>query len=783
MTSRAGGGKAWTAGALAVSMIFGGTSFIPGMPGVPAASAAVAGAELTKQQALDRLYRLLPAVSQAVEEEIEYDDGRSDWGNGRPTWSAYWSLVDGGWAMADVDASTGELLLYSYASAMSEEQVYAFHALSREEALEAAEAFLKEAIPSFEGERATLLEDDYGQVVPSLFGPISYSFWLEGTEGGLPAPFKSYRIDVSGSGEVTGFVNDTAAPKTVPAPTPSISKAEATNLVLERMHLDLTYIDMSQYGEEPDWMLAWVPTSSSGTIDAKTGASLGYDGAPIEDAAQAYASVPKAVPGKSFQPYRPASGQITAAQAKAAVARVADVPEHYELVYETLNDESYYGVTTWSLLWEAAEERSVTESPIVPKELESGDAYDDYTDYDYSYPPSVSAVVHAETGQILELRVDEGSEGTTVAAAASASAALSEQEAIRLANAFVNRLSPSASTSLRRLAGAEFYNEADGSTSVQYRPFVNGYPVDSLVSIELTAEGKLRSYYAASVDLPNASAEPITPLVSEAEARRYYEERLELTLQYSLFHEDVSASDATSSKAVLVYEAGWSQEADYALYDAVTGELRSFAYAPMAEEDAGDAAAPVDIQGHVNEEALRLLLRHGVIAPEDGRLRPDEPLTRQDWAIWTAKAKYPDLSYSGYYDAEGMAYDDVPFDGELADALQVQEQSGWLVRPASGKFEPARVLTREELAPWIARMLNYDRLAALLTDDAQLKTLTDFASIADPGAAAITMKLGLLPATTRRWKPDAEVTRGEAAAALAKMAELQGTLDQPIGLE
>ncbi len=71
--------------------------------------------------------------------------------------------------------------------------------------------------------------------------------------------------------------------------------------------------------------------------------------------------------------------------------------------------------------------------------------------------------------------------------------------------------------------------------------------------------------------------------------------------------------------------------------------------APSGAGDAGDIPpAFTDTSKHWGRDYIDALLQAGIVAvPRDGRFRPDEPVTRLDFAVWVAKAMELDVAGAG----------------------------------------------------------------------------------------------------------------------------------------
>ncbi|HEY8450012.1 MAG TPA: S-layer homology domain-containing protein [Bacillota bacterium] len=111
----------------------------------------------------------------------------------------------------------------------------------------------------------------------------------------------------------------------------------------------------------------------------------------------------------------------------------------------------------------------------------------------------------------------------------------------------------------------------------------------------------------------------------------------------------------------------------------------------------------VDIRGHWAESFVRTLLYSGVVASgSDGRFRPDEPVTRLDFAAWVAAAM--ELTPAAEpAEAPFSDWDQIP--AELQGRILAAVRAGLIQGYPDGSFRPSSPLTRAELGVIFGRAL------------------------------------------------------------------------------
>ena len=170
---------------------------------------------------------------------------------------------------------------------------------------------------------------------------------------------------------------------------------------------------------------------------------------------------------------------------------------------------------------------------------------------------------------------------------------------------------------------------------------------------------------------------------------------------------------------------------------------------------------------HWAYDALEFCLKHGYLSyEEDGRVRPNKPITRGEFVTSLAKFCGVDGSYK-YYEYTG--YRDISADSPLAPYVKWARDAG-LMDGSNGSFLPDDRLTREQMATVIARYLTALGLASLETAQTSYKDDARISAWAKAGVALCTQE-GILQGASGAFLPKGKLTRAQTAAILYRLSE------------
>ncbi|MCM3787181.1 S-layer homology domain-containing protein [Domibacillus indicus] len=188
-----------------------------------------------------------------------------------------------------------------------------------------------------------------------------------------------------------------------------------------------------------------------------------------------------------------------------------------------------------------------------------------------------------------------------------------------------------------------------------------------------------------------------------------------------------------------------------------------FPLVPLSENNAEAA-------GDSLGRELSAVIEAGIMSGyEDGSYKPDNSVTREEFATFLARAlQLP----------EGPErFKDVPASAKLAPYVNAAAAAGIINGGSDGNFSPKATITRQDMALMISNALNY-----LRKDAAYVKpSFTDIDNISSAYRVAIgkSVSLGIISGyTDGRFGPLDNARRGQAAAFIYRM--LEGNLPEPI---
>lgn len=257
-----------------------------------------------------------------------------------------------------------------------------------------------------------------------------------------------------------------------------------------------------------------------------------------------------------------------------------------------------------------------------------------------------------------------------------------------------------------------------------------------------------------NVDFPDSAG-----VMDQAAAAGRYLHEAPLTVSYTQLRSHDPWSNFEDAKIYLVYHLA---ERKFNMLDAFSGQPLDYEGEVVSKP--GEARF-TDLDGHPAREAVELLARSGIIAPGDGKFRPDDAVTQAELITMLVKSgSYPgELSrtvssggqepwYQPYYNRAGQM-----------GIIQFGEQP-----------EPDQAVTREYLARVTIHAMGFYRVAKL--GDLFVLNFSDAGEISEHlrGHAAISVGLGLIEPVEGRFNPKTVVTRGEAAITLLRVLQSEG---------
>jgi hypothetical protein len=715
--------------------------------------------KITEEEAVAKVRALFPALKDAQLGGTSLTNGRNSGQgyDGQLIWEISWSVQRGNSSSgfsSRVDAVSGDLLSLGVPSNLFSEPVVYPPKVTRKQALELAHQFIGKAVPSVQSH--TLKESTSyfgGGAITPFFGPVLYRFALQTTHEGIDIQGQTVQITVSGNGNVTEFYfMGNHAP--YPSSKPKLSLEEARKKWEQDLKMNLVYVPTDYRGnQEPkEWKLVYSPEFSMNRLDAQTGqwTTEGFGQETI--LSQPYEYLPLTAKGEPYKTH-----PVTAEEAIQSVAAVADIPKGYTIQSKQLNKGRNGEHDTWQLRW--------------------GNDNNGFFD-------GRSAQVDAETGLLLNFYTDRYGPPKANADEASEPPSLPKDKAVQIADEWVVKHIPDAA-SYKRLNPKEWTADTGtGYVTLTYQRFYKDLMLQSSnVTVTLNSEGRLVGLYAST---GLGSTEPLDKLKAAFTAEEAKSKVLAATDMRLTYVRSGGYNIGPSGKYVpvtmtLAYVPmdREHEEPFYRMFNAVGGELF---YPYGLQNGTTTGVKPSDIQSHWASSALQAAIDHGVLIPDaEGKVFPNKTITNGDFIRLVSLAMDPNAEIYNYYGASlEKPYADVDDQSPYYVAVNYWIGRGWLMGNPNVKLNPNAVLTREQLADDLAKITGYEKLAAKLGGDSSVTGLKDSKSITKPGAVALALKLGLMNAADGLFRPQVEVTVGEATAILLRLAQIQSELDRPL---
>ncbi|MDO3408454.1 hypothetical protein QWJ34_01600 [Saccharibacillus sp. CPCC 101409] len=701
------------------------------------------GAKVSSASAAASVQKLFANLTPSLVTNVDYSAYYEAESSSNKTWRLTYTLSarEEQTVSVSVDAVSGEVV---DAYLPDSKPANGAAELSREQASEQAERFLLRAMPDKKsGDFAAMdLPYEYGSSkLTPLFGRAGYSFSYGLKVNGVVSRSETAYVSIGSGGEVVGYSRSLNR-LPYPSASPKVSADAALKKYTEDFGLKLAYVPVNPGVAQPtSYELGYIAEDRSAMpLDAATGEILdASSGLPYVSAADGKDALEAGGAESLLAPLK------TEDAAQRQLEKLGLVPSGYKLGGQQTYTQDYPKKN--SKVWVLDFNRTTKGS--------SG---------------NINAQLSADNGQLYNYSIysDKSGTGSVQPTEQSRSAALN----------WAGKLLPNARQ--WRLVSAP--KAGDWSLAYGFQRFESGIPVvGDTASVTVDASGALTEFYynepssSQSVTLPAPSSAKLTP----EQARKAFLDNLKLDLYYTRFDRPAAAASSQSvSEIKLTYvpmlKTGGFLEAGTVL-DANTGKWKTLYGGDI---QASPSASAADIEDHAQEAALRELLDHGVLVPDEaGKVNPDTPLTRGEWTVMLARSLQPGFdSYYGYATGAKL-FRDVDTNSPYQDAIAFLSAQGWLKPDQAADFNPESALTRDSLAPLLMQMLKYDKLASYYNSNVDLPGIGDADKIVHKGDAALAIKLGLLPAENGKFLPDRTISRADAALVLTRLAGLQGKTD------
>lgn len=707
------------------------------------------GAKISSETAHKNVLKLFPELSKAKLSSVQLGSNNTYPAPVEKNWELSYSVTRGNSTTgfsASVSSQTGEVLQahlpeFLLLNEESEERI------SKEKAKEISDGFIQKAIPGLKKDDYTSL-DATDEGINPLFGRSNYAFRYQLNVNGLPASGNVVYINIRDTGKVTSYSRSSVV-GTYPSPTPKVTQTEAEALFKENLDLNLSYIPLSygNYGRSSEYHLGYVPSSSGiGSIDAATGKMIDLysPGDQIE-----VQNVNEALPNEGVS-FNPAAKPLSGDEAVTLVKKHFPWLKEKTVTDVRLDTTSNRGAVqkVWSLRF-AQESSSAA----------------------YGFSNDISIQVDSETGRVMDYYVwnrfgQEGEKET--------GKAISDQAARDQATELVLALVPNAAKELK-LSQIRSTND---SYSFSFSRYLNGLSVtgDS-VNISMKKSGEVTTFYSnLNAELDKLPKEK-EPKISVEEATALYLDAAKIVLGYQEYGGYYSSGENVPPTVKLVYMPMMEDTQYYGakFIDGESGKWREM----YSQERSDVSSEAIDISGHQAEAVLERMISHDVLVPnEEGKIEPEQTITKGDWYTYLARAVDPYVETNNYYSSDAMnPFADIDVESPYFTIINRLAELSWVEPNPEENFDPNSQITRGQLSEMIIGMLQYDKLAKFYQQGTDLPNVADASQIKDKGAASLAIRLGILPLVEGRFLPDRPVTVAEAAEVLDRLAELQGKLD------
>ncbi|RJE85551.1 S-layer homology domain-containing protein [Paenibacillus sp. 1011MAR3C5] len=666
---------------------------------------------------------------------------------------------------ASIDADSGQLLSFeSYTNQANAKPVYPLK-VNREAAQKLAADFISEIAADYTSQ-VTFNTDAGVHVLPPLSGEVRHELRYDRMVNGIPYIDNYIQLSIDSEGHVLQFRLEWDDTIVFPASVKPISQEEASASIRKHAVPELAYfIPYSGQKKEPVLYYGVQPV----VINAETGGQLpgnGYSAYNRQEVSKEPLSAePLAKP--------PLPVTLTQEEAAAAVEKAFALAQEYKLQNASFSEyvnEADKSSTRWNLEWSAKKDGK-----------------------DIGF---VHASVDGRTGAISEFYSYQNGKGGEAA-----EGGITLDKAVERAIDIVKKQLPwqTHEIYLQKPAEDRYKDrtpEEIGSYYITFVRKVHGATVTyDHISVAIHAmTGAVENYSANLSDYAYPEQAPKT--VDRNVILDRFEEYYNIGLTYRLFSEyrlngepipvekyqtllaaglDDTEEITQQSKVELVYQQMSKPRPENVVLDAITGEWRSN---ETGEPTQLEIPKATDAEGHWAEESLGLMVAYKALDLVEGKVRPNEAITRGELIKMLVLARSGGRQFA--YDTASEAglskasFNDVAADSAYFAYVESALQQN-LIDLGDGSFNPDAKVSRDEMAELIVRALGYNSLADY--DHIFKANFKDSKDIANTGQAAIVVGLRIMNLTDGKFLPKKQVTRAEASIAffryLQKRAELQ----------
>lgn len=581
--------------------------------------------KFTKEQAEAKLKKLFPALEQARVTVAELGDSHTyPLSNNQMVWSFQWSYTTGNSSSgfsSTVDAITGDLINVYLPSSIMQSSTYYPPKLSKEQALDVAKAFISQAVSSLDAGDLIVKEGGLNTVGQPLFGPVTYSFSFAVKKKGVPDPTNQLGVTVSGDGNVLSFSKPDYSSE-YPSSTPAVSQEKAEQQFADDFNVELSYVPIHKHGTLTGYFLGWVPSGDAlSVIDAQSGVHIDSYGKEVKKEQVVYTDIPES--SKAIK-LRDGKDTMTADQAADIMKQFGEIPEGRSLQSTFLSKGLDEDESVWSLSWENTSANLANQTfarvNAVTGEIEQ------FNLEEYASEGQQVKLLDPGTAKLTNSELNKKALELVAEMSPNASRDLKLQT-----DTSKNDLQTAGQ---HRFYFADCYKgipvQGEGVTMVlddygrllEYNSYRRAEPdnLKGIASSPAISKEKALELYRSSYDLQ----------LSYYRAGGYYENGKYVGLSKRLVY---APTNKVTSNWLFLDETT-------KLLDAATGKWIA-PYDSLTSETAGNGK-PVDITGHWAEKDLTVLAEYGVLKPdENGKINPDQTVTVRQWLEMVCRAVQP----------------------------------------------------------------------------------------------------------------------------------------------
>ncbi|MCM3628022.1 S-layer homology domain-containing protein [Paenibacillus glycanilyticus] len=663
-----------------------------------------------------------------------------------------------------LNADNGQLLDYStYLDNPSAKPTYPLK-VEREEAQKIAYSFLSGVAPTYKDQ--VKFNPEYGaQQLPPLTGEVRHTLRFDRIVNDIPYVDNYIELDVDSEGHVLRYSLQWDDTIKFPKVDAKLTADEAKKKLIEQAKPELRYLIPYNAQGPAKPILSY--DMGAFAIDAVTGKEVqsGYINPNLVS--------DKPVSDKPLGD-APAAVNLTEEQAKQAVLAAFPLPSNAVFsgssYYENTDESTGSAVANWRLDWELKNGKETA--------------------------GSASATINSRTGMISSFYSYQNNPNI------SARPALSYDQAEAKAIDSVKKQLPWVADELYVVKRDQSQYDPDKVQYIDSYYFnfvhkINGATADyDNVSVTIDANtGVVRSYDASinPYKYPETAPKVITPAQAIEKWMTYYRTELTYYLTQNFVYQgqpipaekykvllaagEIQPSDVQSNTdAQLIYRLVPRQLDESIFLDAQSGGWKNRETGDVTQLEKPKA---VDIDGHWAERQLELMVAYKALDVKDGKVRPNQIVTRGElikMLVLAMNSGRSPILYGASEDAAAStSFRDVGAKNQYYVYVESALQQN-LIDIGDGSFNPDGKVDREEMAELIVRALGYNSLANY--ENLFNINFKDAGKMEKKGQAAIVVGLKIMTLSGGSFQPDKQVSRADASVAFFRFLQTRAELQE-----